>query len=128
MYYCRYLKPRNWLNHYLYPGGQTVTINYSGQIPGYVYGGVNTLSEIFDNYPGWSFTFMGGTLTLHYGYPPQPVTVNSDANSCFATVVLPTPVRIAPVGRGSIKLFTVTGSLLETVGVAGSETVLVPAG
>ncbi|MBJ6116555.1 HYR domain-containing protein, partial [Pontibacter sp. BT310] len=45
---------------------QDFTINYKGEIPGYVYGGNNYMRMDFDTYPGWTAYFNGGTMTIHY--------------------------------------------------------------
>ena len=50
----------------IYHTSTTNTINYSGAIPAYVYGGQNTLKMYFVGYPGWQAFWEGGTLTLNY--------------------------------------------------------------
>lgn len=49
-----------------YPTVNNFTINYSGCLPDYVYGGQNQLRMYFVGYGGWRADWLGGTVTLHY--------------------------------------------------------------
>ena len=72
----------NQLFHY----AQSFTINYNGSIPGYNYGGNNTLQMNFTGYPGWVGYFRGGTLTINYQINALPAVTAE----CAATITAPT--------------------------------------
>ncbi|WP_026769939.1 HYR domain-containing protein [Asinibacterium sp. OR53] len=72
----------NQLFHY----AQSFTINYNGSIPGYNYGGNNTLQMNFTGYPGWVGYFRGGTLTINYQINALPAV----KAECAATITAPT--------------------------------------
>jgi hypothetical protein len=50
----------------------TFTLNYTGNLPGYVYGGTNQLQMNFVGYPGWQANWQGGTITFNYSYNNTP--------------------------------------------------------
>ncbi|MDE3251261.1 MAG: HYR domain-containing protein [Bacteroidota bacterium] len=80
--------------YFHYP--QNFTLNYTGAIPGYVYGGTNTFQMYFTGYPGWQGFLNNGKMTIHYtimaptANPPATV-VNNDPGICGAVVSLNTP-------------------------------------
>ncbi|WP_165871573.1 HYR domain-containing protein [Flaviaesturariibacter flavus] len=68
---------------------QGFSINYSGAIAGYNYGGTNYVRQDFDTYPGWVGYFNGGSLTLNY--TAQSAGTLPDVNAeCSVTVPAPT--------------------------------------
>ncbi|NVO04414.1 MAG: hypothetical protein HXX09_17095, partial [Bacteroidetes bacterium] len=64
---------------------QTFTINYTGAIPAYVYGGNNDLQMFFVGYSGWVGYWQGGTMTIHYGLPVI-------TGECSASILTPPTV------------------------------------
>ena len=74
---------------------QAYTINYTGAIPGYVYGATNNLEMFFllDG-PGWAAKWKGGTLTFHYNGLPDltaecevtSITAPTATDNCGATI------------------------------------------
>jgi hypothetical protein len=80
---------------------QTFTLNYSGTMTDYVYGGSNDLEMYFVGYGGWTANWQGGTLTIHYAFLPvvnaegcttisAPSALDNCAGTVSATTVDPT--------------------------------------
>ena len=73
---------------------QAYTINYTGAIPGYVYGATNNLEMFFTGWPGWAAKWKGGTLTFHYNGLPDltaecevtSITAPTATDNCGATI------------------------------------------
>ncbi|RYZ22533.1 MAG: HYR domain-containing protein [Chitinophagaceae bacterium] len=68
---------------------QYFSINYTGAIAGYNYGGVNYVRQDFDTYPGWVGYFNGGSLTLNYTVSAAGSLPDVNAE-CAVTVPAPT--------------------------------------
>jgi hypothetical protein len=85
---------------------QTHTLNYTGTVPGYVYGGTNNLQMNFWGYPGWVAYWQGGTLTIHYGQngANASITRNLDAS-----------------GNASIGVSDFMAGAMDNCGVASSS-------
>ncbi len=70
----------------------SLSLNYTGRIPGYVYGGNNSFQFGFEGYPGWQGFFYGGTMTIHYQSSLGPISVNNETGKCGAAVILINPL------------------------------------
>ncbi len=81
---------------------QTFNTTFTGAIPGYVYGGTNVFGFVFTCYPGWQGFILGGTMTIHYSSAFGPKTINNDAGTCGATVVLSAPPTSDNCGVASV--------------------------
>ena len=81
---------------------KTFNTTYTGAIPGYVYGGNNIFGFVFICYPGWQGFINGGTMTIRYTTNFGSKTINSDAGTCGATVVLATPSTSDNCGVASV--------------------------
>ncbi|MBF8964112.1 HYR domain-containing protein [Pontibacter sp. FD36] len=90
---------------------QNFTINFTGDVPGYVYGGNNFMRVDFDTWPGWVANFEGGTLNIHYEVKTHAATLPAITGECSVTV---TTIPVANDNCGGAIAGTTTDPLSYT--------------